>query len=295
VEAGAQICVDLTVRVNDDAGHNTTITNLVRTQFGDTASTVETEIKTESEPPILTKTILTSGGGGKTEGGAGTASPGQELTYEICLENNQKIALHEVVITDALPAGVTVVEADGESGFYDAGSHTYVWTYPDVEAGAVICLHLTVRLGYNLQPGEILRNTATVDTSETPPASTDVDIVVGDAPMAVPLTVSPLILGRQGYNRSDEITVVLELPADIRETEVIPNQLRLDPGGIRATSETIFVDNGKLKIRATFTLVDVLRAVPVDGLTTLYVGGQLQSGLNFFGEGNVLVVAVRPY
>ncbi|UCD52056.1 MAG: DUF11 domain-containing protein [Phycisphaerales bacterium] len=295
VEADGQICVDLTVRVNEDAGHGVAITNLVRTEFGGTTSAVEIEVKAESEPPLLRKTVVTTKEGQKVEGGVISASPGEELTYEICLENNQGIALHEVVITDALPAGVTVVSADGESGYYDPGSHAYIWNYPKVESGAAICLKLTVRLGYHLQPDDILRNTATSDASETPAASADVDVVVGDAAMEIPLTVSPLILGREGYNRSDEITVLLEMPEDMRATEVLPNQLRLDPGGIKASAETIFLEDGQLKIRATFALADVLAAVPEDGLTTLYVGGQLQSGLSFFGEGTVLVVAVRPF
>jgi uncharacterized repeat protein (TIGR01451 family) len=295
LEANASICVDLTVRVNDNAGHGVTITNLVGTEFGDTTSATETEVKTESEPPILHKTVLISRDDEKTEGEIHSVSPGEELTYEICLENNQAIALHEVIITDALPAGVTFVSADGESGYYDTGARAYIWTYPTVESGAVICMNLTVRFGYDLQPGEIVRNTATVDASETPPTSTDVDVTVGDAPMAAPLTVSPLILGREGYNRSDRITVVLEMPEEIRESDILPDLLRLDPGGLKASSETISVENGRVKIRAAFSLADVLAAVPIDGLTTLYVGGQLQSGLRFFGEGTVLVVAVRPF
>lgn len=294
-EAETQVCVDLTVRVNEDAGPGETITNRVDTKFGDTTSTVQTEIETESEPPLLRKTVVSTKGDQKLEGDVISASPGEEITYEICLENNQRIALHEVVITDALPAGVTVVSADGESGHYDAGSHSYIWGFPSVEPGAVICLRLTVQLGFNLQPGEILTNTATSDASETPPSSADVDVVVGDAPMEVPLTVSPLILGREGYNRSDAITILLDMPEDMQATNVVRNQLRLDPGGIAAKSETVFVENGRLKIRATFALADIFAAVPEDGLTTLYVGGQLQSGLNFFGEGTVLVVAVRPF
>jgi hypothetical protein len=85
------------------------------------------------------------------------------------------------------------------------------------------------------------------------------------------------------------------LPEKMQVTDVLRNQIRLDPGGIGADTETMFVENGKLKIRATFTLADIFAAIPEDGLTTVYVGGQLQSGLRFFGKGTVLLVAVRPF
>jgi len=294
-QPNAQVCVNLTVRVNDDAGHGITIKNQAHLRAGDTSAVADIDVVTELDPPMLTKTVRILGDQGTAGEQIKSASPGEEITYEICFENTQDVSLHDIVIVDTLPAGVVFVGADGDSGYYDPASHTYVWTYARVTPGTTECLKLTVRLGYDLQPGEVLRNTTTLDASETPPADADVDVIVGEAPMKVALTLSPLILGREGYNRSDQITAVLEFPADILDSDISATPLQLDPGGITASTQTVSVKNGKVQIRVSFDLFKVLDAVPADGITTLYVGGRFESGRAFYGDGIVLVVAVRPF
>ena len=294
-EPTAQICLDLTVHVNEDAGPGVTLRNYVRLRADDTSSTADIPVVTEYRPPVLTKTVSMVGDGGKTDERTTSALPGQEIVYTICFENNQTVALHDIVIVDTLPAGTVFVSTDGDSGYYDAASHSYIWTYDTVEPGTVQCLNLTVRLGYDLQPGTVLRNVATLDASETPVTDTNVDVTIEEAPVLATLTLSPLILGREGYNRSDQITALLEFDEDVLESDISANLLQLDPGSVTANSQTVSVVNGKVQIRAYFDLWKVLDAVPVDGVTTLYIGGQFRSGRTFYGEGTVLVVAVRPF
>ena len=296
LEANAQVCLDLTVRVREDARHGVTITNQARVETNDTP-TAETNIKviTELEPPLVRKTILAAESEGVQDGEFWVASPGYELTYEICIENNQDTALEDIVAVDTLPAGVTFLSTDNESGYYDSESHTFVWTYHTLEPGTVVCLKLAVRLGYDLQPDTVLRNVVTLDSSQTPPTETDVDVIIESVPLSVPMTLSPLILGRKGYNRSDQITAVLEFPKEILAEDIVSDSLYLDPGSIAPKTQDISNEHGLVKIQASFDLVEVLEAVPTDGITTLYVGGRLTSGRTFVGEATVLVVAERPF
>jgi len=296
LQPGAQVCLDLTVRVNEDAGGGTTITNRASVETNNTPSVeTDTDVTTELEPPVLRKTILDAESDGIRVGEFWSACPGQQITYQICIENNQDATLHDVVVVDTLPAGVAYIRTDDASGHYDPMSHTYMWTYPTLASGTVQCLKLTVQLGYHLQSDAILRNTVALETSETPPTDTDVDVIIGEAPMKAALTLSPLILGREGYNRSDQITAVLELPAEVQPSDISDEPLRIDPGHIAANTQTVSVENGKVQICASFDLFKVLDTIEADGITTLYVGGRFQSGRTFVGEAVVLAVAVRPF
>jgi uncharacterized repeat protein (TIGR01451 family) len=287
----------LTVRVKEDVEHGVTIKNQVRLDAEDTTTETDVEVVTELEPLVLTKTAYAITDAGTLEGPVKSASPGDELVYEIRFENDQDARLHDIVIIDTLPPGVVFVRAEEDAGYYDPESHTYTWTYPTLKAGAAEVLQLTVRLRYDLQPGDILRNTVTLDSSETPIADTetDVSVTIDEAPLEIAVTITPLILGREGYNRSDQITAVLEFPEEVGEDDIGTNPLQLDPGSITADTQTVSVKDGKVQVCATFNLFDVLDAIDVDGITTLYVGGKLQSGRAFFGQGTVLVVAVRPF
>ncbi len=296
-EPTAQVCIDLTVRVNDDVEPGATIKNQVSLDAEDTTTETDAEVVVELEPLVLTKTAYAINDAGTLVGPVKSASPGDELVYEIQFENDQDVRLHDIVIVDILPPGVVFVGAEGDAGYYDPEAHTYTWTYPALKAGAAEILRLTVRLRYDLQSGDVLRNTVTLDSSETPIADTDTDVnvIIDEAPLEVGVTITPMILGREGYNRSDRITAVLQFPEEITESDIGKEALQLDPGNVAPDTQTVAVKDGRIQVSATFNLFDVLDAIDADGITTLYVGGKLQSGRAFFGQGNVLVVAVRPF
>ncbi|HPC93427.1 MAG TPA: isopeptide-forming domain-containing fimbrial protein [Sedimentisphaerales bacterium] len=295
LEAGEKVCADIVVRVNDDARPGSTVTNHVRAACDEVLpAETDTEVTVELEPPIVTKTVMASADGKVS---AGCVHPGGEVTYEICIENTNDAVLTGVFVVDHLPDGVTFVrvEGDGGSGYYDPPSHTFTWAYPVLRPGAVQCVRLTVRLDYDLTPGQIVVNSVSLDAAETPVVTASVEVCVGDAPLPVALTFSPLILGRTGYNPSDCLTALLVFPADIKQSDIRLETLSLDPGNIAAGARSVTVAKGKVQIRATFDLIEVLDAIPDNGITTLYVGGTLQSGLPFVGQGTVLVVAERPF
>ncbi len=298
LEPGEQVCADITVRISDDVGPGTTITNRIQTASDQTTETTkDTVVVVELEPPVLTKTVLVSKGTEISGSDPGCASPGDRVTYEICVENTTGAMISGVFVTDQLPVGVTFVSAEGDSdtGLYDPASHTFTWAYAVLRPGDVRCVKLTVQLNDDLTPGQILVNSASVDAAETPVVNHSVEVCVGDAPARATVEFSPLILGRTGYNRSDQVTALVEFPAGIKDSDVRPDEVTLDPGGITAKSQTVRTVNGKVQIQATFDLLEVLAAIPDNGITTLYVRGTLQSGLPFVAEGVVLVVAERVF
>ncbi len=298
LESGEQICADITVRVNDDLRPGTTITNRIQAASDQTTETTEdTVVVVELEPPLLTKTVRVSTDTEISGGDPGCASPGAQITYEICVENTTGAMITGVSVVDHLPAEVKFVSAEGDSdtGLYDPASHTFSWAYPALQPEDVRCIRLTVQLNDDLKPGQIIVNSASMDAGETPVVNDSVEVCVGEAPARVSVTFSPLILGRTGYNRSDQVTALLEFSDGTKASDIRPSKVTLDPGGITANSQTVRTVNGKVQIRATFDLIEVLAAIPENGITTLYVRGTLQSGLPFVAEGIVLVVAERVF
>lgn len=295
---GEQVCADITVSVDDNVCPGTTITNRVQTASDQTTETTkDTVVVVELEPPLVTKTVLVSTDTEISGGDPGCASPGGQVTYEICVENTTGAMITGVFVVDHLPAEVKFVSAEGDSdtGLYDPASHTFSWAYPVLWPGDVRCVKLTVQLNDDLKPGQIIVNSASVDAAETPVVDDSVEVCVGDAPARATAEFSPLILGRTGYNRSDQVTALLEFSDGTKASDIGPAKVTLDPGGITANSQTVRTVNGKVQIRATFDLIEVLAAIPDNGITTLYIRGTLQSGLPFVAEGVVLVVAERVF
>ncbi len=298
LEPGESVCADLTVQVKKDVPPGATINNQVQAESDETTpGTTDAEVVVELEPPVLSKTVLASTDTDLSGDYVGCVSPGGEVTYEICVENPNQTIITGVFVVDYLPEGVTFVGAagDNDSGFYDPDSHTYTWAYPMLEPKAVRCVTLTVRLNYNLEPGQVVVNTASIDATETPVVDSSVEVCVGEAPLVAATTFSPLILGRTGYNHSEQVTAILEFPVNITEGDISGEMVSLEPGDISATSQTVSVVKGRVQVRATFDLIKVIEAIPDNGITTLYVHGKLQSQQPFVGEGIVLVVAEKPY
>ena len=115
----------------------------------------------------------------KTDNVNGCVDPGDPITYTICYDNqpNPDAAVHNVVINDTLPAGVTFVSAS-DSGSYDTGTRNVSWDVGTVQAGAPetrVTLNVTVNTGTD---GQTLENCATIKSDETEPAEACVDTQV---------------------------------------------------------------------------------------------------------------------
>jgi uncharacterized repeat protein (TIGR01451 family) len=293
-------CVELVVRVRENTALGSTITNHVTIDGEDIvtqrASVSVVAAQAKPKPLELTKTI-TDGIQGRDERGVAYVAQGQEITYTVCVRNDNRQAASNVIVTDRLPAEVAFVSADGVHGSYDPATHTYTWTYPTLAAGTTHCMTLVVKLADTLEPGQMVVNTVYLDADQAPTVIDSIQVRVVETPSAleVALTLSPLILGRTGHNRSDQVTALLEFPPHIRESDVTLETISLAPGAVPATSATMSVVNQIVQIRATFELGKILDAIPHSGITTLCVTGRLRSQRAFVGEGVVLVVARRAF
>jgi uncharacterized repeat protein (TIGR01451 family) len=297
---GSGVCLSLVVQVGRDITPGTTISNTVTVENRDVAAqtaSVSAIAETREILPVdLVKTV-TAGIKGQDQSGQYVV-PGQSVTYTICASNNTDVLLGNVTIIDNLPPEVTFDSADGDDdiGRYDPATHSYTWSFPQIDAGATICANITVIVNKNVGPGTSIVNEAQLETGDTF-VSTIAELFTesDSSPTTVPLSLSPLIIAREGFNRSEELTATLAFSAGVEPSDIPSEPVVLSPGSLVAKTQTVSLENGILKIRAKFDLHRVLNAIPEDGLTTLTVSGQLRSGRTFVGTGNILVVAVRPY
>ncbi len=180
-------CLKLVVQVNPNTAPGTTITNSATIKSNETepaaaSVNVTTAPQVISYNPLnLSKTII---GDIIPQTSAGTTryvSAGDTIIYNICYDNkNNDLTVNNVDIIDILPTEVSFVKADGagEFGQYDPVTHTFTWSYqslPPKFSGN--CLRLTVKVNTGTPPGTIITNCAAIDSDETQPATTSIDVV----------------------------------------------------------------------------------------------------------------------
>lgn len=120
----------------------------------------------------------------KTDGLADDAFvyPGDHITYTISYANTQNpFDVHNVVLTDTLPAEVTLVSATG-GGSYDSGTHTYTWnigTLLEDESGSVT---LEVEVKSGTPGGTTIHNVVVIDSDQDPPTTRSEDTITYTQP-----------------------------------------------------------------------------------------------------------------
>ncbi len=84
-------------------------------------------------------------------------SPGQEITYTICWNNQGDRTFTDCWIIDRLPQGVTYT---GGQWLYDPNEHTCIIDIGDIGPFDANCVSLTVEVNYKAEPGMNLHNVA---------------------------------------------------------------------------------------------------------------------------------------
>jgi uncharacterized repeat protein (TIGR01451 family) len=97
-------------------------------------------------------------------------SPGQELTYSICWDNENGHLIENAYITDWLPTGVYYPGSDwrldpnmtpiAPDPAYDPNTHSYHWDVGSIDPNMLGCVELTVVVTENAEPGRYLHNVA---------------------------------------------------------------------------------------------------------------------------------------
>jgi uncharacterized repeat protein (TIGR01451 family) len=147
---------------------------------------------------------------------------GDTITYTLAYDNSENTqAVHNVTITDTLPSEVSFVSATG-GGIYDSAAHAVAWDIgtiatDDPPGSAQVVVEISADVG----PGSNIRNSAMIDSDETPPVTqeTDTPVCTNSAPVAVddsyataedtPLIVpAPGVLADDTDAESDPLTAV---------------------------------------------------------------------------------------
>lgn len=115
---------------------------------------------------------------------AAEVNPGQTLTYTLSFDNlNNPSSVHNVILSDKLPAETVFVSANG-GGVYDSPTHTVTWNIGNLAAGAVSRNRkLVVRVLPGTPGNTKIRNTATIDSDDTPPTTKSVETLVKVGPV----------------------------------------------------------------------------------------------------------------
>jgi uncharacterized repeat protein (TIGR01451 family)/fimbrial isopeptide formation D2 family protein len=140
-------------------------------------------------PLNLKKQVLRGASASTDFDGMKTVGAGDTYTYGISFDNTNDYTVTDVSIVDVLPKEVTFVSAydDGENGLYDyneqTGIQTYTWTYQELPPRTSTLLEITVKVNPEINVGKVITNSVTINTNETPPTTTSVDVMVGNNPL----------------------------------------------------------------------------------------------------------------
>jgi uncharacterized repeat protein (TIGR01451 family) len=113
-----------------------------------------------------------------------TVEPGETYTYGVSFQNNNDFSVTDVTIVDTLPDEVAFVMAtdDGVNGHYafdeKTGKHTYTWIYEELPPKTSTLLEITVQVNPDILAGTIITNSVTINSNQTPPTTTSVDVIV---------------------------------------------------------------------------------------------------------------------
>jgi len=118
-----------------------------------------------------------------------TVGADDTYTYGISFENDNDYSVTDVTIVDILPKEITFVSADddGVNGFLEyneqTGTQIYTWTYQELPPGSSTLLEITVQAKKDIAAGTIITNLVTINSNETAPTTTGVDVLVENNPL----------------------------------------------------------------------------------------------------------------
>ncbi len=166
VPAGTSRSVSLTVLVNSNLNNGVVLQNSAAITSNEThPSSASADVTVGTGPALeLSKTASSD-----------PVAPGDNLVYTIEYKNVGSSPATSVVLEDDLPPGVDFVSAT-QAGVNSAGK--VIWDLGSLAAGASGKVAVTVIINNSLTDGTVLHNAATIDSTETHPVSTQLDVTV---------------------------------------------------------------------------------------------------------------------
>ena len=159
-------------------------------------------------PLNLSKTVIGGIVGTTALGKIKSVGVDHDITYSIYFDNyDNDYTVTDVSIFDTLPDEVSFVTADddGVCGHYDHSTHSYQWSYPSLPLGSSTCLELTVRVNQGISAGTTITNSVTINSNETPPTTTSVDVVTAYNALNLNKSILGGVDGRVEYVDASEI------------------------------------------------------------------------------------------
>ena len=137
--------------------------DLERGEIVNTASASGTgtgeQVFTGSDSASSSAVILTAALDIVKSADASRVAVGEEITYTIEVSNNNPIAAVNVVVTDALPEGVSFISASHD-GDYAEGTHAVTWSLGNIAADDMVSLTLVVQANTDLADNSTVINVA---------------------------------------------------------------------------------------------------------------------------------------
>ncbi len=156
----------VTVRITDTAPVRAVLCNLAHITTSDPETNLANNVYTHTgtvHAPLVDLTVAKSLNG---QPGA----PGGRMQYRIEVSNRGNVPAADVILTDTLPSGVTLVSWSGGANTITEVDGKLVWQLGELPASSNRYIYLTVRIAEAVEVGTWLTNTVEVWTS-----SPDVD------------------------------------------------------------------------------------------------------------------------
>ena len=207
-------------------------------------------------PLNFKKTLVRGGSGNITSDDMPSVSAGKMITYGLHFDNFNDFTATDVFVTDRLPEEVLFISADddGISGHYDPMTHTYEWLYPSLSPGTTTHLELTVEVNKDVEMGTIITNSATINSNQTAPTTTHLDVVVEHNALNLTKSISGVAEGEVARVDVDEsMTYTIRFDnngndftvTDVSIVDYLPDQVSFidlgketPPGKYNATEHT---------------------------------------------------------
>ncbi len=180
---------------------------------------------------------------------------GQVFTYELVVTNNGKIDLHNAVVSDPAPAGVTMISADRGT----IANNAWTFTIPSLAIGASENFNITAKVAAYVEGSQV--NTACVNTPEVnpgnPTAPDDCDSATTTVVPPAPLNPNIVITKTVDGQKSEQVAVgqvfTYQLVVTNKGEVVLNNAVVTDPAPQGVT--LLSADQGTIANNAwTFTI-----------------------------------------
>jgi uncharacterized repeat protein (TIGR01451 family) len=296
---GASDCVQIVVRLSEDAVSGSVVTNNVTVDSDETPSSSTTsELTVGGSGLRFSKEVVEGGLEDPDNRGQFIVKPGDSVSYSLCFQNASDETLTHLAIVDTLPDEVRYVRADGEgeTGYYDPKTHTFTWFYGSLPPKGAACLVLIVQVDEQVGSDVVITNSATIQSKQTPVMTAQAKIVTsgggtGDS-VEAELTVKPERLRRTTRPDPTCLWTLLRLPEGYGKDLIADQPLVLYPGEISAFDQRVYGTLEQGMIVAYFDKDQFLAATEGYGRIDLQVTGALVGGGSFVGEGSIAILSL---